>query len=98
MTSSLHLEHIYPKRPKEADKLVDHDSFVSRYGNLTLLDGSLNKSIGNSIFDKKVESYKSSSIDMTKALVAYDGWGKEQIDKRQAEMAAVATKVWTLDV
>jgi hypothetical protein len=97
ITRSLHLEHIYPKKPKPEDRLVDHDDYLYRFGNLTLMDGGLNSSASNLGFVEKLPRYSKSQIGMTTGLLKYDGWGKEQIIARQHQLAEVAKQIWSLD-
>ncbi len=35
--SKVHVEHIYPRKPKDGNRLDNHDELVNRLGNLTLL-------------------------------------------------------------
>ncbi len=96
--SEIHLEHIYPRRPKDkADKFADHDDWLWRLGNLTLFLGSANRSAGNRPFDKKKEVYPRSGAEITKMLLSHSKWGKSEIDTRQKEMAKWAAKIWHID-
>ena len=95
LTGALHLEHIYPKKPKE--KFVDHDDYISRLGNLTLVDGTLNRKMQNFAFEQKKARYAESQIEMTKSLCSLDAWGKEEIVGRQVSMAEAAQFVWSVD-
>jgi hypothetical protein len=97
ITRSLHLEHIYPKKPKPEDRLVDHDDYVYRFGNLTLMDGGLNSSASNLRFAEKRPRYAKSQITMTQELSKLENWGKEQIAARQLRLAEAAKQIWSLD-
>jgi Protein of unknown function (DUF1524) len=48
----LHVEHLYPQNPKKEEhaRLKDHDEWVHRVGNLTLLAGKWNTGIKNGDF------------------------------------------------
>ena len=41
----VHVEHIYPQSPLEGNRWEEHDRYVGRLGNLTLLDKRLNEQI-----------------------------------------------------
>lgn len=91
---SVHVEHIYPRSPS-ANPWDDHDRFVHRIGNLTLLDRILNVSIRNADFaTKKKEAYSKSELLITKDLLAYENWTPEDIEQRQTQLSALAFDVW----
>lgn len=54
------VEHIMPRKPKEAAKisLEDHSNWVHRLGNLVLLDKKKNSSLSNSNYSKKKKKYQ----------------------------------------
>lgn len=61
----VHVEHIYPKTPREGERRPDHASVVYRLGNVTLLDFRLNAAIKNADFATKKEAYAESQMIMT---------------------------------
>ena len=68
-----HIEHILPNQPTEAqrqsfDKVLDYDIYKQKLGNLTLLESSINCSIGRDFFQDKQQQYLKSSIFMTRQL------------------------------
>jgi uncharacterized protein with ParB-like and HNH nuclease domain len=80
-------------------------SKVYRLGNYALLTREENSAAGNKDFvTKKEEYYKNSTFEITngapnspiKSLASYNAWDIENINKRQMEMAKVATKVWKI--
>lgn len=82
----VHLEHIMPQIPIDLSKWsVDeetHSEYLWKIGNLTLLLGSKNSSIGNSSFDEKKLGYKESDVRITRELIEYDKWDPNSIDMR----------------
>lgn len=68
-----HIEHILPNKPK--DELRNafgadiYEEYKNRLGNLTLLEQSLNKSLGNDFFEKKKPVYAQSTCILTKSIV-----------------------------
>lgn len=68
-----HIEHVLPNQPtsdqrESFDKKTDYDIYKQKLGNLTLLESSINCSIGNDFFQDKQEQYLKSSIFMTRSL------------------------------
>lgn len=92
------LEHILPDSPDERWNWDDAEIQRYRYrlGNMTLLEGSLNKEKGNAPFSEKKAEYRKSAVGMTRALADIDEWTKEQIEKRQHKMAQKAKGIWSL--
>jgi hypothetical protein len=96
----LTLEHVLPENLSAGWSDIDADEaavLVRRLGNMVLLRASANSRIGNESFAEKKKIYKSSSsLELTKQILNYARWGKDEIDKRQAEMAKLAVKIWSL--
>lgn len=91
----VHLEHIYPQRPADADRLQAHDEYVGRIGNLTLLDHRLNEAAQNSPFTvKRDRYYTGSELYLTRALLRTNQWTPTEIDARQSQLCDIALLVW----
>lgn len=60
-----------------------------------MLDRSLNTSIKNGTFDKKLVAYGKSELLLTKALIEQKSWDADKIAERQRLMADQALKVWS---
>ena len=93
----VHVEHILPK--KINDEWInfnddEHETYLWRLGNLTLLGQEYNNRAKNKGFDKKKEIYKKSEIKMTRDLVSIDDWTTLSIVKRQENFAEIALKIW----
>lgn len=88
------MEHIYPQTPPEADKWVDHNLWIDRLGNLTLLAKRLNEKIKNSKFPVKKPEYEKSDLELTKQLLKYVDWNSANINERQEWMAGFAKDIW----
>lgn len=97
--NAVHVEHIMPKKIRSADDWkVDadqHELYVNRLGNLTLLGQEYNLSAVNKDFESKKEIYQLSEIPMTEDLVAYREWGAEAIEERQKRFADAALEIWS---
>lgn len=97
------VEHILPESPAEgweemypSDKW---DSDVYRLGNLTLLEASPNRDIGNQVYVNKCSAYDRSSYELTREIsrMAPEQWTPELVNERQIRLAKVATQVWKTD-
>lgn len=90
----VHVEHIYPQTPLPGNKLPDHDDWLNRLGNLTLLAGRLNLQVRNGSFTDKKPHYDKSDLLITKELAGLPDWGIAAITQRQEGLAVIATKIW----
>lgn len=101
-TQKVHIEHIMPQSPKQwldvlGDEADQHELYVNRWGNLTLLGGRKNIKASNLPFAEKLAIYRESKIGMTRRIAEYDTWGFREIDARQLELAEIADRVWALE-
>ena len=82
----VHLEHIMPQSPADLSTWsVDEDThadYLWKIGNLTLLLGSKNASVGNRTFETKKQGYSESDVRITRELIDYDQWDPSTIDAR----------------
>lgn len=91
----VHVEHIYPQNPKENDRWEQHSTYVTRLGNLTLLDRRLNEQIKNATFSlKKTQAYASSRLEITRQLTKYEDWSPDIIQERQSHLLGLAKNMW----
>ncbi|HEY9036366.1 MAG TPA: DUF262 domain-containing HNH endonuclease family protein [Pseudomonadales bacterium] len=99
-TFNVHIEHIMPQtlssawREELGETVDQHDLYVNRWGNLTLLGGKLNITASNQPFTDKVALYRQSKIALARELAECECWGFEQIDARQKRLAEIAEKIW----
>ncbi len=96
-SNRVHVEHILPKKINDEwinFNAEDHETYLWRIGNLTLLGQEYNNRAKNKGFDKKKEIYKKSEIKMTRDLVTIDDWTTLTIVKRQEDFAEIALKIW----
>jgi Protein of unknown function (DUF1524) len=94
--NKVHVEHIYPQTPTEGRRWKNHSQMINRLGNLSLLSGSLNSSIRNATFDKKLPSYAKSELLLTKELTGLSEWNSAAIEDRQKGFAALASQIWPM--
>jgi hypothetical protein len=97
------IEHILPENPgADWTGMEDsdwHDSALYQLGNLTLLESSLNRKVGNSGYDAKRAVYSESRYAQTAGIpvMAPEDWTLAHIKKRQREMADRAVHLWRSD-
>jgi len=106
--NKVELEHIAPKTVFNAEKysmwepIFDNDPdkfelYKSRIGNLTLLEGNPNSSIGNGTFDEKRDTYSKSEIEMTNKIPkAHENWSYSDIEERTSTLADDIVTYWSV--
>lgn len=97
----LNLEHILPQKPSESWLVefskVDYSQYIDRLGNMTLLDSTVNRKVGNTSFTEKcTAAFANSSLEITKEILNVSVWGSKQIEERQKKMAKAACQIWRL--
>jgi len=100
--TKVNIEHILPQEPRKwnLSKRTVKD-YVNKIGNLTLLSKKLNSTVGNDILSKKITELAKSEIKITSDLVneikATNHWGKEEIERRQQELATISyDAIWKI--
>ena len=97
------VEHILPENPaegwEETYPFDKWDNDVYRLGNLTLLEASSNRDIGNKSYADKRSAYDRSSYQLAREIskMAPEQWTPELVNERQIRLAKVATQVWKSD-
>ena len=97
------VEHILPENPaeewEETYPANKWDNDVYRLGNLTLLEASHNRDIGNKSYTDKCPAYERSNYRLTQDVsqMAPEQWTPELVNERQNRLAKLATQVWQSD-
>jgi len=95
------LEHILPEHPSEewADIAENiQESMIYRLGNMTLLESSANRDIGNAGYAAKRAAYSNSDFQITRAVAEhYDVWNEQKMEARQRKLADAASAIWRID-
>ncbi|MGX3044404.1 DUF262 domain-containing protein [Helicobacter sp. T3_23-1056] len=104
-----HIEHISPQK-EAVDKSGKktgyakyterfYEDYINRIGNLLLIAGSHNISIGNEPFETKLKSYETSPLAQhreVKNFVINKGiWDKDAIDKRHEALEKFVLETWS---
>lgn len=97
---SYSIEHIMPESLGEQWGHIedrDHEQFVYRLGNMTLLSSSVNRDIGNASFKVKKEKYKESEFQITQRIYAENNtWDPERLKVHQKWLAEQAAAIWRI--
>lgn len=99
--NKLNLEHVLPTNPNgnwPNFSEEDAKAYCRRLGNLVLLLSQQNAELGNKRYADKRPTLQKSGLSLTKMVGKCPTWGKEQIAKRQAELADLAVETWPLTV
>ncbi len=98
--SAYSLEHVLPENPTDGWEHIDDeqiDEWVYRLGNLTLLEATLNRAVGNKPFSEKRSVYAQSQFQITREITEQnEEWTVERLAERQRRMARLATGIWRL--
>jgi hypothetical protein len=114
----INVEHLAPKKPKDGTNWLDvvapyspddqhadsYSDFVGKWGNLTLLEFEINKSIKNEAWpikvagiNEKTKGLRHSQIKMTKACVTQGEWTASCINKRTQWIAQSMVEISSVD-
>jgi hypothetical protein len=74
------------------------ERLVYRLGNMTPLEISQNRDLGNCNYETKRVEYEKSVFHITKAIAEhYRTWDEQKIDARQKKLADIATGIWRIN-
>ena len=102
-TAPATVEHILPENPTEtwaASIPQDRwDAYIHRLGNLTPLESSANRNLGNADYPEKVEAYGKSVYALTNQIPIFapEDWTIPHIERRQRQMSDAAVHIWRCD-
>ena len=97
------IEHILPENPAEAWSETfppaAREGSTYRLGNLTLLEASANRAVGNATYGEKRAAYEKSAYALTRRIpeIAPEQWTPELVDERQRQLAGRAVHLWRSD-
>jgi hypothetical protein len=93
------IEQILPENPgglwNENFPIDIQEDYIYRFGNYSLLEGSINNKLDNNMpFTDKLKSYKKSSYLLSNEYCDYEKFDPKVIAIRQSKMAKVAKSIW----
>lgn len=99
-SDSYNIEHVLPEFPENDWSQFndrDHEAFVYRIGNMTLMNTTENRRLGNVGFDIKKETFAKSVFAITRKIAEDNSeWTMERIASRQKWMANQAKTIWRI--
>jgi hypothetical protein len=100
-SNTYNLEHILPENPSEAWDYIEEvkqNRLIYRLGNLTPLETSRNRDLGNADYATKRVMYGQSAFQITRAIAErYAIWDEHKIEARQKSLADVAAGLWQIN-
>ncbi|PTE70815.1 HNH endonuclease family protein, partial [Staphylococcus gallinarum] len=94
------LEHILPQNPKvdslwfQNFKSTNINNYINNLGNLTLILGKKNTSLGNKEFTEKRLELKDSNIKQNLKIARNESWTRKEIEERAKDLATKMIYVW----
>lgn len=98
------VEHILPQdksAPYWSERFSDdeHEEWLHKLGNLTLISARKNSAAKNYGFKEKKEAYNNlkTSFDITKEICALSDWNMQELQKRHNDLKDELKKLWQVD-
>lgn len=88
------LEHIYPQKLDAKDRVADVEPVKHALGNLTVLGPGDNDAAGNKSFPERRKAFQNSNLRINRQIAENAAWTKADIDKRTAQLAEIAEKIF----
>ena len=73
---------------------MKREELISTLGNLTLITGARNTSIGNASWELKREHLSDSLLVLNREVVTSETWDEAAIERRAADLAETINKIW----
>ena len=100
-SATYNLEHILPEHPSEAWSYIEEskqDRLIYRIGNMTPLETSRNRDLGNGDYSSKRQVFQKSVFQITRAVSEhYETWDETKIEARQKQLAHIAAGIWKIE-
>lgn len=92
----VHIEHIMPIDNSKWTEISqeDHDKYLWKLGNLTLLGEKNNIPASNDNFETKKKFYNASKIEENIKIAKNNNWTIKEIEYRQNELCKLALRIW----
>ncbi|TYT74690.1 DUF262 domain-containing protein [Desulfobotulus mexicanus] len=100
-SATYNLEHILPEHPSEDWSYIEEskqDRLIYRIGNMTPLETSRNRDLGNADYSTKRQVFQQSTFQITRAVSEhYETWDETKIEARQKQLANLAAGIWKIE-
>lgn len=99
-TLYVNLEHILPQTTKTNSKWRETfnddiiEDYINNIGNLTLILGKKNFSLGNKEFSEKRIELQKSEIKQNQQIAENENWTRKEIESRSKKLADTFVKIW----
>ena len=99
-SDAYNIEHIMPESIHEGWDHIDdrdHEQFLYRLGNMTILNKTVNRDLGNEGFGTKREAFAESVFSITRRVAEESSvWNPDRIAVHQKWLARQATAIWRI--
>ncbi len=95
----INLEHILPRKPEgnwPQFTAEEADSYWKRIGNMVLLHHKTNSDLKSAGWLQKRPHFRDHDYELTAQVAALTEWNVDAICRRQADLAKVALKAWSI--
>ncbi|MDY0162447.1 DUF262 domain-containing HNH endonuclease family protein [Desulfobotulus sp.] len=100
-SATYNLEHILPEHPSEDWSYIEEskqDRLIYRIGNMTPLETSRNRDLGNADYSTKRQVFQQSTFQITRAVSEhYETWDETKIEARQKQLTNIAAGIWKIE-
>ncbi|MFK4494376.1 DUF262 domain-containing protein [Dermacoccus sp. GAS27A] len=96
----LQVEHLMPQKWRahwpvpNLEAELEREKYVHRFGNLTLLTGSLNSQVSNAGWERKRKEFGQYEVLVTRKVQQVETWDEHAIDARADEIADALIHTW----
>lgn len=99
-SDTYNIEHIMPESIDQGWDHIDdrdHEQFLYRLGNMTILNKGVNRDLGNTGFETKREAFSKSEFKITQRISEENSmWDPDRIAAHQKWLARQATAIWRI--
>lgn len=101
-SENITLEHIVPESPKQEHKKyfkennIIHKETVYKLYNMTILGEEYNREASSELFEKKMEMYEKSKLEINKKIQGFKKWTKAEMTEWSEYLLEESKKVWKI--
>ena len=88
------LEHVYPRSPKDGEKIPALEMLKETLGNLTILGPQDNNNLENKSFLEKRSFLQKSKLRLNRDIAAHKKWGSKEVRARSASLIEMGVKLF----